>query len=174
VPSDACSLGGTNRRQNLWCHSRQAPNVMFPHTVVSAIHIACLAYNQSISQAKQIFIALYVTSESDVLLHRDHPPPMYRMPPLDCPMSIRSSVNNRLWKFKDQLWNNLSFTSLPWSIPNFTVVGTGVWVYSPQTEKKLEFCQYTWRTTCTILLYFQHSLASTPCDALLWLLLFCR
>jgi len=57
--------------------------------------------HQSIDQAKQIFIAPYVAGESDGGLHRDHPPPVYRMPCHNCLLSIRSSVNNQLWKFND-------------------------------------------------------------------------
>jgi len=48
----------------------------------SAIHIhTCLAYiSQSIKQAKQISIAPYIARKLDAALHRDHPPPAYRMP----------------------------------------------------------------------------------------------
>jgi len=69
-------------------------------TLRSHIHIACLEYiSQSIHQAKQI--ASYVARESNAALHRDHPP-TYRMLCRDCLLSVRSSVNKRLWKFKDR------------------------------------------------------------------------
>ena len=46
----------------------------------STIHIACIVHtSQSVNQAKQISIVPYVASESDARLHRDHPPPTYRM-----------------------------------------------------------------------------------------------
>jgi len=48
--------------------------------IQNAIHITCLAcISQSINQAKQISIALYVASKSDAALHRDHPPAAYHM-----------------------------------------------------------------------------------------------
>ena len=49
-----------------------------------------------------------IRCESLSTVHTDHPSSACH----ECLPSIRSSVNNRLWKFKDRLRNNSSFTSL--------------------------------------------------------------
>jgi len=67
--------------------------------------------HQSVNQAKQISIASYVANEpnsSHCAKTAHHQCVACR----DCLPSIQSSFNNRLWKFKDRLRNNSSFTSL--------------------------------------------------------------
>ena len=77
----------------------------------SAIHIyACLAYiSQSISQAIQPSIAPYMASESDAIYCAQRPPTTN--------VSLHAiaaccQFDHWLWKFKDWLRNNSSFTSL--------------------------------------------------------------
>ena len=105
VRSDACSLGGPNRRRNLYvtiarhqtlcsytqCHPHRLPGV---HRSVK-------------NQAKQNIYSVLFRRESDAALLRDHPPPTYSC--RDCLLSIRLWVNIGLSKFKG---NNSSFTSL--------------------------------------------------------------
>jgi len=51
----------------------------------------------------------YLASESDASAEITH---HQRITCHDCLLSFRSTVNNRLWKFKDRLRNNSSFTSI--------------------------------------------------------------
>jgi len=84
------------------------------------IHLRLPGIHQSVNQSSNTNI-YSATSESDashctqrpVTTHRQH------LACHDCQLSIRSSVNNQLSKFKDRLWNNLSFTSVVEKCKNF-------------------------------------------------------
>jgi len=106
-----CMLPGwAKQKTNLWRHNRQAPNVMFPHTVPSA---SMPAWHMSVNQSSNTNIYSNVFGErirqyslcTDTTHHQ-------LITCHACLLSIRSSVNNRLWNFKDRLRNNLSFKSL--------------------------------------------------------------
>ena len=88
-------------------HNRQTPYVntqCHPHPM-PGIH-------QSINQSSKTSIYSVLCLQANQMLHCTGTTHHQRMACHDCLLSIRSSVNNQLSKFKDRLWNNLSFTSL--------------------------------------------------------------
>jgi len=107
----ACCLGGPNRRliydvtiarhQTLCSHTQYHPHPCLPGI--------CQSINQSSNtniysnvfgeRIRQYSLCTDTTHHQLITCHA-------------CLLSIRSSVNNRLWNFKDRLRNNLSFKSL--------------------------------------------------------------
>ena len=79
------------------------PHVMFPHTVLSTLpawHTSRNTYSTLCRKwMRRWLLCTETTHQQHIACH-------------DCLLSIRSLVNNRLWKFKHRLQNNSSRTSL--------------------------------------------------------------
>ena len=96
-----------------WCRQMALLNrksCMPETTMTAAIHIACLPYSsQSIKQIKHLY---HPSSWANQTLHCTETTHQQCTACHNCVLSIRSSVNNQLWKFNNRLRNKLRFISL--------------------------------------------------------------